>query len=154
MRIADASLPRKPATGDDVTKMVLAGRATGLPGIEKSLWFNRQTLKVRGKWLVCARQSGIYVMLCPLPEKEALIEAAPDIYFDTDHHTGRHAVLAFADKISPEDLARRIARAWYIQAPKDMHPIVPKAKKPKAAPKAKSATAKPIKAKLRKTQKS
>jgi hypothetical protein len=144
MRIADASLPRKPATGDDVTKMVLAGRATGLPGIEKSLWFNRQTLKVRGKWLVCARQSGIYVMLCPLPEKEALIEAEPTVYFDTDHHTGRHAVLAFADKISPEDLALRIARAWYIQAPKDMHPIVAKPKKPKAAPKPK---AKPRKSK-------
>lgn len=92
---------------------------------------------MRGKWLVCARQSGIYVMLCPLPEKEALIEAAPDIYFDTDHHTGRHAVLAFADKISPEDLARRIARAWYIQAPKDMHPVVPKAKNRKPRPKQK-----------------
>jgi hypothetical protein len=148
MRLLNASLPKQPATGDEVTKMVAAGRATGLPGIVKSLWFNRQTLKVRGKWLVCARQRGIYVMVCPLPEKDALIEAAPEIYFDTDHHAGQPAVLAFADKISPEDLAQRITRAWYIQAPKEMHPVVPKTRKTKAAAKAKTAKAKPRKPKV------
>ena len=150
MHVVDATLPKQPATGDDVAKMVAAGKATGLPGIEKSLWFNRQTLKVRGKWLVCARQVGIYVMVCPLPEKETLIEAAPDVYFDTDHHTGRPAVLAFADKISAEELASRIARAWHIQAPKDLAQQVQrrtKTAKPKAA--AKKAPKKKTKAKSR-----
>jgi hypothetical protein len=130
MRLLNASLPKQPATGDEVTKMVAAGKATGLPGIVKSLWFNRQTLKVRGKWLACARQRGVYVMVCPLPEKEALIEAAPEIYFDTDHHAGHPAVLAYADKISPADLALRIARAWHIQAPKELVQLVKKAAKP------------------------
>jgi len=142
MRILDSSLPKQPATGDDVAKMVAAGRATGLPGIEKSLWFNRQTLKVRGKWLVCARQAGIYVMLCPLPEKEALIESAPDVYFDTDHHIGRPAVLAYVAKITIEELAQRITRAWRIQAPKDMRANAPK---PKSAAKAKAAKSKSVK---------
>jgi len=119
-RLDNATLPKAPATKADVAKMRAAGKATKLPGIEDSVWFNRPTLKIAGKWLICARQQGIYVILCPLPEKEALIEAAPDIYFDTDHHAGYGAVLAWADKISAKELSGRIARAWHIQAPKKM----------------------------------
>jgi hypothetical protein len=118
MRLENASLPKAPATEADLKKMRAAGKATGLPGIAESPWFNRPTLKVEGKWLICARQAGVYVFLCPRPEKELLLEMDPEVYFDTDHHANSPAVLAWADKISPKDLADRIARAWRVQAPK------------------------------------
>jgi hypothetical protein len=118
MRLKNADLPKDPATAKDIAKMEAAGKATGLPDIVTSLWFNRPTLKVNDKWLICARQKGIYVFLCPLPEKEALIGASPDLYFDTDHHAGSAAVLVYADKISMKDLALRITRAWNIQTSK------------------------------------
>ena len=33
------------------------------------------------------------VLMCPLEEKEMLIEAAPEIYFETDHYKGWPAIL-------------------------------------------------------------
>lgn len=126
-RLESASLSKEPASPAEIKKMQAAGKATKLPDIENSIWFNRPTLKVGGKWLICARQKNIYVIFCPLPEKEMLIDAAPEIYFDTDHHAGYGAVLAWANKISAKELKDRIARAWHLQAPK---PKKPKAKKP------------------------
>ncbi|MDX2142966.1 MAG: hypothetical protein SFV19_06405 [Rhodospirillaceae bacterium] len=140
MRLENASLPKAAATPADLKKMRAAAKATGLPGIEESPWFNRPTLKVAGKWLICARQAGVYVFVCPLAEKDLLIEMAPDIYFDTDHHAGYAAVLAWADKIAPKDLADRIARAWRIQAPKTLQQTFdqPPARAAKAKPKRKA----------------
>lgn len=112
------------ATRADVAKMVRAATKTGHPDISESLWFNRPTLKVAGKWLICARQAGVYVIFCPRIEKEVLIERAPTIYFDTDHHRNSAAVLAWADKISVAEMADRIARAWRLQAPKKLQRAV------------------------------
>jgi hypothetical protein len=141
MRLENASLPKTPATASDLKKMRAAGKATGLPGIEESPWFNRPTLKVEGQWLICARQAGVYVVVCPLAEKELLIDMDPEVYFDTDHHAGYGAVLAWADKISAKDLADRIARAWRVQALKALQRKVDggtpaKAAKPKRKAKA------------------
>lgn len=119
-RVANASLPKAPASRADVDKMLRAATATGLPGISESLWFNRPTLKVGGKWLICARQAGVYVIFCPMIEKEHLIERAPATYFDTDHHRNSAAVLAWVRKASVAELTDRIARAWRLQAPKTL----------------------------------
>jgi hypothetical protein len=118
VRLENASLPKEPASQAEIKKMQAAGKATKLPGIEMGVWFNRPTLKVGGKWLICARQKNVYVIFCPLPEKEMLIDAAPEVYFDTDHHAGSGAVLAWADKISAKELRQSIARAWHLQAMK------------------------------------
>jgi hypothetical protein len=39
------------------------------------------------------------VVFCPLEEKEVLLEAAPEIYFETDHYKGYPAILVRPDKI-------------------------------------------------------
>lgn len=42
--------------------------------------------------------------MCPLEEKQLLIEAAPDIYFETDHYRGWPSVLVRIRLISEEGL--------------------------------------------------
>ena len=50
------------------------------------------------------------------------MEAAPEIYFETDHYAGWPAVLARAAAISDAELVHRIERAWRVQAPKNLWP--------------------------------
>jgi hypothetical protein len=56
--------------------------------------------------------------MCPIAEKELLLEAAPEIYFETDHYKGYPAVLIRRSKIKLEELRHRIDRAWRMKAPK------------------------------------
>ena len=46
-----------------------------------------------------------------------LIEAAPEIYFETDHYKGWPAVLVRAAKASDAELKACLQRAWRSQAP-------------------------------------
>jgi hypothetical protein len=56
--------------------------------------------------------------MCPLEEKEMLMAAAPDIYFETDHYKGWPAVLVRIRSISIAELRLRLERAFAMQAPK------------------------------------
>lgn len=56
--------------------------------------------------------------MCPLEEKELLMAAAPDIYFETDHYKGWPAILVRIHTISTAELALRLDRAFAMQAPK------------------------------------
>ena len=58
------------------------------------------------------------VVTCPLEEKEMLMAAAPDIYFETDHYRGWPAVLVRIGEIEAEELRHRLRKAWLMQAPK------------------------------------
>jgi hypothetical protein len=58
------------------------------------------------------------VVFCPLEEKEVLLEAAPEIYFETDHYKGYPAILVRPDKIDKRELKHRLKRAWYERATK------------------------------------
>ena len=53
----------------------------------------RIALKVRGKLFLRVKDAGTLVLMCPLEEKELLMEAAPHIYYETDHYKGWPAVL-------------------------------------------------------------
>ena len=46
--------------------------------------------------------------MCPLEEKEMLIDAAPDIYFETDHYRGWPAILVRISEIDPDELRHRL----------------------------------------------
>ena len=46
------------------------------------------------------------------------VEAAPEIYFETDHYKGWPAVLVRLRKIKAAELKHRLARAWRLKAPK------------------------------------
>jgi hypothetical protein len=60
----------------------------------------------------------VLVLMCPIEEKEFLIEFRPEIYFETDHYKGWPAVLIRLSRISDAELKARLAIAWGMQAPK------------------------------------
>lgn len=73
---------------------------------------------MRAKFLCRVKDPDTVVLMCPLEEKEMLMAAAPDIYFETDHYKGWPAVLARIHTISVAELALRLERAFVMQAPK------------------------------------
>ncbi len=95
-----------------------AMQATGLPGVEESTWYGTPSFKVKGKSFVRLKDPDTLVLLCPLEEKELLIEVEPDIFFETDHYKGWPAVLARLSRIDGEMLQHRLTKAWLMKAPK------------------------------------
>jgi hypothetical protein len=57
------------------------------------------------------------VFRCTVEEKGLLMEAAPDIYFETDHYKGWPAVLVRLSNIDDAELLHCLQRAWRLQAP-------------------------------------
>ena len=97
-----------------------AAAALDLPGVEEGTWFGTPALKVAGKGFLRLRAPDILVLLCPHEEKEMLLAAAPEIYFETDHYKGWPALLARLPKLTPDELRHRIERAWRHKAPKTL----------------------------------
>jgi hypothetical protein len=113
-----------------------AVRAAKLPEVEESTSFGTPSLKVRGKPLVRVKDRDTLVVRCAVEEKALLIEAAPDIYFETDHYKGWPAVLVRLSKIDDAELRHRLERAWRLQAPAKLvsrldgsSPAIPKARR-------------------------
>ena len=73
---------------------------------------------MRKKFLARVKDADTVVLMCPLEEKEMLMEAAPDIYFETDHYRGWPAILVRIHEIDPDELRHRLERAFVMQAPK------------------------------------
>jgi len=119
-----ATRPRAPyhaaPPGEDLGPAFARARdaAAALPDIEAASWFGTPSLKVHGKSLMRVKDKDTLVVRCPLEQKELLMEAAPDIYFETDHYKGWPAILIRISKISTSELALRLEQAWRMQAPK------------------------------------
>ncbi len=92
--------------------------AAGLPDVEESLWYGTPSLKVRGKSFCRLKDADILVLLCPMEEKELLMEMEPEVFFETDHYKGWPAVLARLSGIDPGRLRHQLERAWRLKAPK------------------------------------
>ena len=93
-------------------------QATGLPEVEEGTLFGAPAIRVRKKFLACIKDAETLVIRCPLEEKELLKEAAPDIYWETDHYKGWPGILVRLSAISDEELAHRIKRVWLLRAGK------------------------------------
>jgi hypothetical protein len=100
-----------------------------LPGCARSQrrlarWASRRaprtapTLRVRKKFLACLKDAETLVIRCPLEEKELLKEAAPEIYWETDHYKGWPGILIRLAAISEAELRHRLGRAWRMRAGK------------------------------------
>lgn len=94
--------------------------AAALPEVDESTSYGTPALKVRKKLLCRVKDPDTVVLMCAMEEKELLMAAAPDIYFETDHYKGWPAVLVRIREISDEELAHRLALAWKMQAPKKL----------------------------------
>jgi hypothetical protein len=113
-----------------------AAKATKLPGIAEATSYGTPSLTVDGKLLLRVKDADTLVLRCTLEDKAMLMEAAPDIYFETDHYVGWPAVLVRLSAISDAELAHRLEQAWHLRAPKkrkaeyaNAHPAKPTRKK-------------------------
>jgi hypothetical protein len=94
--------------------------AAGLPEVETSTWHGTPCLKVRGKSFCRVKDADTVVVLVDLDEKEMLLGAAPELYYETDHYRGWPAMLVRIGSITDEELAHRVRRAWLRKAPKTL----------------------------------
>lgn len=106
-----------PASVEKALAKVLAA-AAHLPGIEQSTSYGNFSVKVRGKYLCSIKDANTLSLRCAMEDKEMLFEAAPEIYYETDHYKGWPGLLVRLNKISKKELSARLERAWRIQAPK------------------------------------
>ena len=100
-------------TWDDVLEL-----ARDLPETEESTSYGRPALKVRGKFVAALRSApDALVVRCDLEEKPFLLEARPDILFETPHYHGWGYVLVRLEA-SLEDVREFLTDSWLLAAPK------------------------------------
>ena len=99
-------------------RAVVAARA--LPGIEHGTSYGTPALKVRGKLLARVKDADTLVLMCAAEDKEMLLAAAPEIYFETDHYKGWGAILVRMSLIADDELAHRLEQVWCMKAPKSL----------------------------------
>jgi len=91
--------------------------AERLPDVEAHTWYGTPALKVGKKSFCRVKDADTVVLMVDMEEKEMLIGAAPELFFETDHYKGWPAVLLRIHEVSPEELAHRLERAWLRVAP-------------------------------------
>jgi hypothetical protein len=94
--------------------------AEGLPLVGESTSHGTPALKVRGKLLCRVKDASTAMVSCPPEEQRLLIEAAPDLYSETEHHVGWPAILVHLDLIPIDELHLRLEQAWLRQAPEPL----------------------------------
>jgi hypothetical protein len=102
-------------TWDDVVEI-----GQRLPGVEAGTSWGTPGLKVRGKFMCRLRTNpdALVVRVIDLPDREALVQGQPDVFFTTPHYDGYPAVLVRLEEVDPVELAELIEDAWRVQAPK------------------------------------
>jgi hypothetical protein len=90
----------------------------GLSGIEEGTSHGALALRVQKKFFACMKDADTLVIHCPLEEKEMLKEAAPEIYWETDHYKGWPGILIRLAAISDAELRHRLEKAWRMRAGK------------------------------------
>jgi hypothetical protein len=96
----------------------VVGLARDLPETEESTSYGRPALKVRGKFVAAMRTNpDALVLRCDLDEKPLLLEARPDILFETPHYHGWGYVLLRLEA-SREEAHEFLTESWLLAAPK------------------------------------
>jgi hypothetical protein len=99
-------------------RLIRLAAEAGLPGVEESTSFGNPALKVAGKAFVSVKNNETLVLSIAIPDKEHLIEMAPEIYFQTDHYKGWPSLPVRAVNIGDGELRQRLINAWLFRAPK------------------------------------
>ena len=98
----------------------LVALARELPEFEESTSYGRPALKVRGKFFAALRTNpDAIVVRCDLEEKPLLLEARPEVLFETPHYHGWGYMLIRLD--APiEDVREFLTDSWLLAAPKTL----------------------------------
>ena len=95
--------------------------ALALPGVEEGSSYGTPAFRVRKKLLARIHdETGSLVLLVPIGQKEALLQADPKVFHTTPHYDGYGAVLVRLDAVDPRDLAQLIEGLWRDHAPKKL----------------------------------
>jgi len=96
--------------------------ATSWPSVEESTWYRTPALKVAGKGFARLRSEadGTLMVLCSLPEKEALLAAGDPAFSTTAHYDGHGSILIDLDLVDPPQLRELLTEAWRIKAPRKL----------------------------------
>jgi hypothetical protein len=94
--------------------------ARELPEVEETTSYGRPALKVRGKFVAAMRSNpDALVVRCDLDEKPFLLEARPEILFETPHYHGWGYMLIRLDA-SLDDVREFLIDSWLLAAPKKL----------------------------------
>ncbi len=95
--------------------------ALGFPGVEDGTSYGTPALKVRGKLLARVHQDlDCLVLRADLLDREILLQAAPHVFFITDHYRNHPWVLVRFGTVTARELPELIGRAWRLVAPKSL----------------------------------
>ena len=103
-----------------IERMLRLCRAQDLPEVTVGTSYGMPALQVRGSSFASVKSEDTMVLHCPVEQKELLMEAAPELYWQTDHYKGWPALLVRLDVIEDEELSLRLADAWSFKAPKSL----------------------------------
>ena len=101
---------------DAIDRLLHLAAGADLPGIERSTSYGTPSLKLRGKLLGRLLDADTLVIRCTIEEKTMLMQAEPQLYFQTDHYRGYDAMLVRLAHIDDARLTARLERAWLMQA--------------------------------------
>lgn len=90
------------------------------PEVEEDTSYGNPALKVNGKGMCRLRTNpdALVVRVLDIGDKAALMQGAPDVYWQTPHYEGWPYVLVHLDRVDPVELEELVEDAWRIQAPK------------------------------------
>ncbi len=89
------------------------------PGVEAGEAYKTPAIKVKGKFLARLRTEaeGALAIRCDFLDRQILLQAAPEVFFITDHYRDYPMILARLERIGKAELASLVERAWRFVAP-------------------------------------
>ncbi len=101
-------------TEDDVRRIALS-----LPAVTEGPSYGTPGWKVKDKLFARMRENpdALVAFRMDVNEKEALIAAEPDKYFQIPHYEGHPAVLVRLENVDVEELEDILTLAWTVRAP-------------------------------------
>ena len=111
---------KAPLVGIDYAGYVRMARE--LPGVEESTSYGTPSIKVKGKLISRLRREaeGALALVCDFVDRQMLLQAAPEVFFITDHYANYPMILVRLDKVRRDALPGLIERAWRMRAPKKL----------------------------------
>jgi hypothetical protein len=111
----------EPRTTDLTTFDDIREIAHALPGVVHGTSYGTPALKVGGKLIARLHQSMDCVVLrSDLPDREILMQSAPDAFFITDHYRDYPWILVRLAVVEKSALPDLIERAWRLVASKTL----------------------------------
>jgi hypothetical protein len=89
------------------------------PGVEAGDSYRTPAIKVKGRVLARLRTEaeGALAIRCDFLDRQILLQAAPEVFFLTDHYREYPMILVRLERIKKAELASLIERAWRFVAP-------------------------------------